>query len=113
MYFSLTLKHGTLEPVQAGVPADFVVVVAAAHPVLAEHAGAFGDLIGVGGHHAGVAGGAEVLGGIEAEGGDIAEGAGGFGRSTSAPQAWAASSMSLSLRLVPMSENASQSTGWP
>ena len=69
-------EDGALEAVHAGVPADFVVVVAAAHSVLAQHAGALGDFIGVGGDHAGVARGAEVLGGIKAEGGGIAESAG-------------------------------------
>ena len=69
----LDLEDGALEAVHAGVPAQFVVVVAAAHAVLAQHAGALGQLVGVGGDHAGVAGGAEVLGGIEAEGGGIAQ----------------------------------------
>ena len=44
--------------------------------MLAQHAGALGQLVGVGGDHAGVAGGAEVFGGIKAEGGDVAESAG-------------------------------------
>ncbi len=54
---------------------SLVVVVAAAHSVLAQHAGALGEFVGVGRDHAGVARGAEVLGGIEAEGGGIAESA--------------------------------------
>ena len=72
--FELDLEDGALEAVHAGVPADLVVVVAAAHAVLAQHAGALGQVVGVGGDHAGVARGAQVLGGIEAEGGGIAEG---------------------------------------
>ncbi len=51
---------------------NLVVVVAAAHAVLAQHASAFGQVGGIGGDHAGVARGAQVLGGIEAEGGRIA-----------------------------------------
>ena len=69
-------EDGALEAVHAGVPADFVVVVAAAHAVLTEHFGALGEVAGVGGDHAGVACGTEVFGGIEAEGGDVAEGSG-------------------------------------
>jgi len=42
-------------------------------PLLAQHAGALGDFIGVGGDHAGVARGAEILGGIKAEGGGVTE----------------------------------------
>ena len=69
-------EDGALKAVHASVPADFVVVVAAAHAVLAEHSGALGEVAGIGGDHARVAGGAEVFGGIEAEGGDVAEGPG-------------------------------------
>ena len=82
----LDLEDGALKAIEPGVPADFVVMVAAAHSVLAEHAGAFGDLVVVGGDHAGVAGGAEVLGGIEAEGGGIAQRAGGLCRSIRLPR---------------------------
>ena len=66
-------EDGALETVHAGVPADLVVVVAAAHSVLAQHAGALGDFIGVGGDHASIACSAEIFGGIKTEGGGIAE----------------------------------------
>jgi len=69
-------EDGALEAVHAGVPTDFVVVVAAAHAVLTEHFGALGQLAGVRSDHAGIAGGTEVFGGIEAEGGDIAKSSG-------------------------------------
>src|SRR5271166_932375 len=68
-------EDGALEAVHAGVPADFVVVIAAAHSVLAQHAGALGDFIGVGGDHAGIARRAEIFCGIKAEGGGVTEGA--------------------------------------
>ncbi len=70
-------EDGCLEGVEAGVPADFVVVVAAAHAVGAEHAGAFVNVGGEGCDEAGVSEGAEVFGGVEAEGGGVAEGSGG------------------------------------
>src|SRR3569833_2316758 len=76
--FEFDFEDGALEAVEAGVPSEFVVVVAAAHSVLAKHAGAFGDVVVTGGDDAGVSGGAEVLGGVEAEGSGVAEGAGGF-----------------------------------
>ena len=38
-------ENGSLEAVHAGVPADFVVIVAAAHAVLAEHFGTLGQLV--------------------------------------------------------------------
>ncbi len=72
-------EDGGLEGVEAGVPADFVVEVAAGHAVGAEGAGAGVDGGGAGGDEAGVAEGGEVLGGVEAEGGGVAEGAGGDG----------------------------------
>ena len=72
----LDLENCALESIEAGVPSDFVVVVALAHAVLAQHAGALGQLVGIGGDHAGIARGTEILGGIKAEGGDMAERAG-------------------------------------
>jgi len=63
----------TLEAVHAGVPSDFVVIVAAAHSVLAQHAGALGDFVGVGGDHAGIPRRAEIFGGIKAEGSGVTE----------------------------------------
>jgi len=57
MYLSLTL----------------VVVVAAAHPVLAQHPGALRQFIRIGCNQSGVSSGAQVLGGIEAEGGNVAK----------------------------------------
>ncbi len=42
--FELDLEDGSLEAIHAGVPAKLVVVVAAAHAVLAEHAGPFGEV---------------------------------------------------------------------
>src|SRR6185312_16693816 len=62
---------------EAAVPADFVVEVAAAHAVGAQHAGALVEIGGEGGEHAGITEGAEVLGGVEAEGGEVAERTGG------------------------------------
>ena len=73
----LDLEDGGLDGVEAGVPADLVVVVAAAHAVGAEDAGVVVDGGGGGGDEAGVAHGAEIFGGVEAEGGGVAEGAGG------------------------------------
>ena len=72
----LHAENGSLEPVHARIPADLVVVVAAPHPVLAQHSQALGNLIGVGRHHAGIARRAQVLGGIEAERRHIAQSAG-------------------------------------
>src|ERR1035437_6117124 len=69
-------EDDALETVHARVPAHLVVVVAAAHSVLAQHAGALGQFVGIGGDHPRVARGAEVLGGIEAKGRGIAQGAG-------------------------------------
>ena len=76
----LDLENGGLDGVEAGVPADLVVVVAAGHAVGAERAGAGGELRVGGGDEAGVAEGGEVLGGVEAEGGGVAERAGAAGR---------------------------------
>ena len=73
MYLSLTDEDGALEAVHARVPAHLVVVVAAAHSVLAQHLHPLGQLVGVGRHHAGVARRAQVLGGIKAEGGGVAQ----------------------------------------
>ncbi len=92
--FELDRKDGALEAVHARVPADLVVVVAAAHAVLAQHAGALGEVVGIGGDHAGIACGAQVLGGIEAEGGGVAQARRRSPLANAAPQAWAASSMS-------------------
>ncbi len=72
----LDVENGALEAVHARVPADLVVVVAAAHAVLAQHLYPLGQFVGIGGDHAGVARGAQVLGGIKAEGGYIAQPAG-------------------------------------
>jgi hypothetical protein len=54
MYLSLTVENGALEAVHARVPAHLVVVVAAAHAVLAQHLRALGQLVGIGGDHAGI-----------------------------------------------------------
>jgi hypothetical protein len=64
---STDLKKGCLKTIHAGVPTHLVVVVAAAHAVLAQHARPLVQLIRVGGYHPGVAAGAQVLGGIKAE----------------------------------------------
>src|ERR1019366_1624387 len=66
----------TLEAVHARVPADLVVIVAAAHAVLAQHLHALGQFVGVGGDHAGVSGCTQILGWIKAESGDVAKAAG-------------------------------------
>ena len=71
------LEDGGLDGVEAGVPADLVVIVAAAHAVGAEDAGVVVDGGGGGGDEAGVAHGAEIFCGVEAEGCGVAEGAGG------------------------------------
>ena len=81
----LDAENRALEAVHAGVPADFVVVVAAAHAVLAQHPGTLGQLVGVGCDHAGVARRAQILGGIKAEGGRIAEAAGFYALPLRAP----------------------------
>jgi hypothetical protein len=47
--------------------------VAAAHSVLAQHFDPFGQFCRIGGDHAGVAGGAQILGRVEAEGSDVTE----------------------------------------
>ncbi len=73
------LEDGGLEGVESGVPADFVVEVAARHAVGAEGAGAGVEGGGAGGDEAGVAEGGEVFSGVEAEGGGVAEGACGDG----------------------------------
>src|SRR5258708_565925 len=57
----LDLQDGALESVEARVPADLVVVIAAAHSVLAQHAGALGQRIAVGSDHPGVAGSPHIL----------------------------------------------------
>ena len=75
MYLSLTREDCALKAVHARVPAEFVVVVAAAHSVIAQHAGALGQFVGVGRDHPRVSGGAQVLGGIKAEGRGIAQSA--------------------------------------
>ena len=69
-------EDGGLEGVEAGVPADLVVVVPLTHAVSSKHLHALGEGWVGGGGHSGVAVGAEVLGGVEAEGGDVAEGTG-------------------------------------
>ncbi len=68
------LEDGGLDGVEAGVPADLVVVVAAAHAVGAEDAGVVVDCVGGGGDEAGVAHGAEIFCGVEAEGCGVAKG---------------------------------------
>ncbi len=73
--FELHRQHRALESIHARVPAQLVVVVAAAHAVLAQHLHPLGKLVGIRGDHAGVAGRAQVLGGIKAECGDIAQAA--------------------------------------
>src|SRR5581483_10962715 len=83
--FELDLKDGALKTIEAGIPSEFVVVIAAAHAVLPEHSGAFGDLIVVGGDHASVACGTEIFGGVEAEGGGVPEIAGEFPLPLGAP----------------------------
>ena len=70
-------EDGGLEGVEAGVAANFVVVVAAAHAVGSEHAGALVDVCREGGDEACVSEGAEVFGGVEGEGCGVAEGSGG------------------------------------
>ena len=69
----LDLENGGLEGVEAGVPADLVVEVAAAHAVGAEGAGAGVEGRTRGGDEAGIAECGQVLGGVEAEGGGGAE----------------------------------------
>ena len=71
------LEDGGLDGVEAGVPADLVVIVAAAHAVSAEDAGVVVDCGGGCGDQAGVADGAEIFCGVEAEGCGVAEGSGG------------------------------------
>ncbi len=71
------LEDGGLEGVETGVPADFVVIVAAGHAVGAQGAGVLVELRGARGEEAGVAESGEVFGGIEAESSGVAEGAGG------------------------------------
>src|SRR6185437_5889280 len=66
-------ENRTLKPIHAGVPAQLLVMVAAAHAVLAQRAEALGNLVAAGGHHAGVAGGAEFLGGVKTESRGIAK----------------------------------------
>ncbi len=73
----LDFEDGGLHGVEAGVPADLVVIVAAAHAVSAQHAGVLVDVGGEGGEQAGIAQGTEIFGGVEAEGGEVAEGSGG------------------------------------
>ena len=70
-------EDGGLDGVEAGVPADFVVEVAALHAVGSEGAGVVVDGGGAGGDEAGVSEGAEILCGVEAEGRGVAEGSGG------------------------------------
>src|SRR6185503_10084224 len=74
----LDFEDGALEAVKARVPADLIVIVAAAHSVLAQHAGALGDLVVVSGEHAGVSGRAEILGGVKAERGSVTKCSRGF-----------------------------------
>ena len=45
----LDAENRALKAVHASVPAELVVIVAAAHAVLAQHAGALGHVVGVGG----------------------------------------------------------------
>ena len=96
----LDLENGGLDRVEAGVPADLVVVVAAGHAVGAQRAGVGGELWVGGGDQAGVAEGGEVFGGVEAEGGGSRRAsqraARPAGRVHAAPKAWAASSSSSS-----------------
>ena len=72
-------EDGGLERVEAGVPADLIVVVATGHAVGTHAAGVGVECGGGGGDEACVAHGAEVFGGVKAEGGEIAEGSGGDG----------------------------------
>src|SRR3954454_14524543 len=62
----LDFENCSLKAIEACVPSHLIVMVAAAHSMLAQHSRALGNFVIVGGDHAGVAGGAEVLGGIEA-----------------------------------------------
>ena len=75
--FEFDLEDGGLEGVEAGVPADFVVEVAATHAVGSEHAGALVNFRGRRCQEAGIAEGGEVFGGVEGEGGGVSEGSGG------------------------------------
>ncbi len=71
------LEDGGLEGVEAGVPADLVVEVAAAHAVGAEYAGVIVKCGGGSGDEAGVSEGGEIFGGVEGEGCGVAQGSGG------------------------------------
>ena len=72
-------KDGGLQGVEAGVPAELVMEVAAAHAVGAQHAAALLKLGGAGGEEASIAKGGEILGWVEGEGGGVSEGSGGGG----------------------------------
>ena len=69
----LDVEDRALNAVEARVPAHLVVVVAAAHAVLAQHPHVLGQFVRISGDHAGVSGGAQVFCGIKAEGGGGAE----------------------------------------
>ena len=71
----LDVEHGRLERIQAAVDADARMVVARTHAVAAEQPQAVGQIVGLRGQHAAVAGPAEVLRRIEAEAADGADGA--------------------------------------
>ena len=73
----LNLKDGGLDGVEAGVPADLLVIVAVAHAVGAKDAGVVIDGGRGGGDEAGVSHGAQIFCGIEAEGGCVAQCSGG------------------------------------
>ena len=72
------LEDGGLDGVEAGVPADLVVIVAGdAMPWARRTRLVVVDCGGGGGDEAGVSHGAEIFCGVEAEGGGVAEGSGG------------------------------------
>ena len=108
----LDVEDGALKAVHARVPAQLVVVVAAAHAVLAQHFYPLGQFIGVGGDHARFAGGAEVLGGIKAEGGNLAKGAGLYAVPFGAPGLGGVFN-ELEPIASPRREKARQSAHWP
>ena len=67
-------EDGGLDGVEPGVPADLVVIVAAAHAVGAKDAGVVVNRGGSSSDEAGVSHGTQIFCGIEAEGGGIAKG---------------------------------------
>ncbi len=70
--FQLHQENGCLEGIEPAIPAHFVVVVAAAHAVVAQHVDSFGQSFVAGSDQPGISAGAQILGWVEAERREIA-----------------------------------------